>query len=140
MAVRIRQVVASFGWWQWLLAAVCLVALVAAGAFAVRTARTALYWSQHHNDPIERWMTVNYVARSYDVPPDALWNALGLPPARPPSRDARRPLSPIATARGQTFEQVRATLEAAIVEARTQPPALQPPPAPPPPRTERGGS
>lgn len=139
MAVRIRQVLASFGWWQWLLAGVFLLALLAAGLFAFRTVRYTLYWSQHHNDPIERWMTVNYVARSYDVPPEALWTALGLPPARPPSRDARRPLSAIATARGQTFEQVRATLEAAIADARAQPPALRPPPAPPPPRNDRGG-
>ncbi len=136
MAVRIRHVLASFGWWQWLLTAVLLVAVVAAGLFGFRTVRSALYWSQHRDDPIERWMSVGYVARSYDVPPGALWDALGLPPARPPSREARRPLSEIATARGQSFEQVRATLEQAIARARAAEPALRPSrPAP----TDRGG-
>ena len=137
MAVRIRQVLGSFGWWQWLLAAVLLVALVAAALFGFRTVRSALYWSQHRNDPIERWMTVNYVARSYGVPPEVLWDALGLAPARRPSPDARRPLSEIATTRGQSFEQVRATLDAAIARARAQPPALRPPPPSPTP-TDRG--
>ena len=136
MIRRIRGIVSTFGWWQWLLTAVLLVAMVAAGLFAFRTVRSALYWSQHRNDPIERWMTVNYVARSYDVPPDALWDALGLPPARPPSREARRPLGEIATARGQSFEQVRATLEQAIARARAAGPALRPPPPAP---TDRGG-
>ena len=136
MSARIRRVLATFGWWQWLLAAVFLVALLAAGLFAVRTVRYTLYWSQHRNEPIERWMPVNYVAHSYDVPPEVLWSALGLPPARPPSRDARRPLSEIAIARGQTFEQVRTTLEQAIAAARAARPA---PPPPAPPRSDRGG-
>ena len=134
MAIRVRRVLATFGWWQWLLAAVFLVALVAAGLFGARTVAYTLYWSQHRNQPIERWMPVTYVAHSYDVPAEVLWNALGLPPARPPFRDARRPLSEIATAQGKTFEQVKATLQAAIEAARPTPS-----PPPPPPRNDRGG-
>lgn len=149
MKVRIRHVLASFGWWQWALAIIFLLAVVLATLFAVRTVRRAIYWRLHHEEPIERWMTVNYVAHSYDLPPDVLWDALGLPAPRPPLRPDRRPLSEIATAKGQTFEQVKATLEAAITAAR--PPALvpppgtapAPPPAPPPrseapPRSDRG--
>ena len=133
MAVRVRRVLATFGWRQWLLAAVFLVALLATGLFAVRTARYSLYWAQHRTEPIARWMTVNYVAHSYDVPPEALWSALGLPPARPPFPAARRPLSDIATAQGKTFDQVKATLEQAIAAARAAEP-----PQPPPPRDDRG--
>lgn len=130
MSARVRQVLATFGWWQWLLAAVFFAALVAAGLFAARTVRYTLYWAQHRNEPIERWMPVNYVAHSYDVPPEVLWNALGLPPARPPFAAARRPLSEIAAAQGKTFEQVKATLEQAIAVARAA--------GPPPPRNNRG--
>lgn len=100
-AVRIRQVLASV----WLLAVAAGRGAprraTAPGLFWFRTVRSALYWSQHHKDPIEHWMTVNYVTHSYDVPPEVLWAALDLPPARPPSRDAWRPLSAIAAAGAQ---------------------------------------
>lgn len=121
---------ATFGWWQWLLTAVLLVAVVSAGLFAVRTARYAMYWSQHRNEPIEAWMTLRYVAKSYGVPPEELRAAIdGNDDLR---RFDRRPLGRIAEERGQSFEELRAAVEAAIVEVRAREPASTRPGAPPP--------
>ncbi len=122
MTTRIRAVFLAFGWRQRLLVALLILALLAAALFAVRTVRVALYWPQHRDEPIERWMPVNYVAHSYDVPPEVLWAALGLPAER---RRDFRPLGEIATAQGRSFEEVRASLEDAIARARqtTGPPS-----------------
>ncbi|MFA7248203.1 MAG: hypothetical protein WC273_01055 [Dehalococcoidia bacterium] len=139
MSVRIRHVLAAFGWWQWLVAGVFLLALIAAGLFAVRTVRHAIYWRQHQDEPIARWMTVGYVAHSYDVPPEVLLRALGVPEPRPPARPDRRPLGEIAAAQGKTFEEISATLRAAIDEARPPQTAPLRPPAPRPPGSDRGG-
>ena len=136
MTARIRRVLGTFNAWQWLLLVVFVVAVAIAGLFAFSVARRAVYWRTHHDEPIQRWMTVNYVARSYDVPADALWSALGLPPARPPSRTARQPLSKIATAQGKSFEEVQATLESASAAERAKPRA--PASTSPPPRSDRG--
>ncbi len=148
MTTRIRTVLGAFRWWHWLLAVIFVIALAAAGLFAVRAVRYSLYWRQHRDQPIAGWMTVNYVAHSYDVPADALWGALGLPPPpKPPARPDRRPLSAIATAQGKSFDQVRAALQQAIARERaahppgSPPPPSQPPgspPAPPPARGDRG--
>lgn len=123
MRTRIRAVVATFGWWQWTLTAVFLLAVVLAALFTVRAVTYTLYWREHRNQPIERWMTVGYVAHSYGLPREVLEEALGLPPSNPPLRADRRPLSEIAQSQGKTFEAVRDTLLQAIERAR--------PPAPP---------
>ena len=117
MRTRIGRVTATFGWWQWLLTGVLLLGLVLAGLFALRTARYSLYWSQHRNEPIERWMPVEYVARSHSVPPEVLRAALGIEEPRGPRRD-RRPLGQIAEERGESFEELVAKLEAAIARER----------------------
>ncbi len=101
------------------------VALVAfTGYHAVRTVSEAAYWNAHRDEPIERWMTIGYVAHSYHVPPHVLHRALGLPPT-----PDHRPLGRIARDSGRSMTWVEARLTHAIVHAR--PP--YPPPAPPPP-------
>jgi hypothetical protein len=139
MRTRIRAVVATFGWWQWTLTAVFLLAVVLAALFTVRTVAYTLYWREHREQPIERWMTVGYVAHSYGLPREVLEEALGLPPSAPPLRADRRPLAEIAESQGKTFEQVKATLLQAIERARPPVPSGPPgaPKAPPPPKSER---
>jgi hypothetical protein len=139
MKARFRPVVATFGWWQWTLAAVFVLAVVLAGLFTVRTVTYTLYWRSHQNEPIERWMTVGYIAHSYGLPREVLEEALGLPPSRPPLRADRRPLSEIATAQGKTFDQLKTTLQDAIAKARppVPPGAPKASPPPPPPKSER---
>lgn len=106
---------------QWVLVALFLVALVFTGFFAHR-----LFGRRPpplKGEPIRGWMTINYVAHSYRVPPPVLYRALDLPPAPPD----RRPLRNIARVQGRTMDEVRELLLAAIVEARAaQPPALPP--------------
>ncbi|MFA7296404.1 MAG: hypothetical protein WC211_04355 [Dehalococcoidia bacterium] len=118
--------VQRFRWQQWLL----VVALIAALAFAALQVASmvgharALY--PLRNDPIAPWMTVAHVAHAFHVPDAVIEEAIGMPAG---SSD-RRPLGYIARQRGETFEVIRARIEAAIAGAT--PPAPPAPPAPPP--------
>lgn len=109
---------------RWLLAAVFVVALLAGGIFAVRTVVSTVYWRQHREEPIERWMPVRYISHSYNVPAEVLWAALGESEVRSGPRGDLRPLSEVAEDGGRTFEEVRALLEQAIASHRasSQPP------------------
>lgn len=107
---------------------VLMIAFVAALGFTafhiVRTVTTAIYWQQHRDEPIERWMTIGYVAHSYHVPPHVLLMAIGLPPTPPDHRT----LKAIARAQSRSVDDLTSKLQITIVHAR--PP--YPPPAPPP--------
>lgn len=61
MTTRVRSVLATFGWWQWTLTAVFVVALLVTGMFAARTVSYSIYWRLHHREPIERWMPIGYL-------------------------------------------------------------------------------
>jgi len=67
--------------------------------FAIRFTVFTIYWADpaHRDRAPEGWMTPGYVARSWDIPRDALQTALGLPPPQghPPT------LRQIARDRGQ---------------------------------------
>jgi hypothetical protein len=113
------------GRWRWLIALAFLLAAAAAGLFAVRTARHALYWSRHRDEAIRPWMSVPYVARSYRVPPPVLYRAIDLTPVP----HDRRPLRDIALEKNRTVEELRVELERAVAEFRAHP---EPPPPHPP--------
>ncbi|HLP66246.1 MAG TPA: hypothetical protein VK181_01875 [Rhizobium sp.] len=100
---------------------VLLLAFLAASAlalfFAARFAFYVIYWSapEHRDQPIETWMTIGYIARSYDLPRDALAEALGLGPLG----TGRRPtVEQIARDRGMSPEEFRAEIERTIAELR----------------------
>jgi hypothetical protein len=104
------------------------VAVVAVAVLGSRLVVRGFYWAGHRDQPIEGWMTVGMVARSYAVPRGALDTALGLG-----DRRDRRPLAEIAAARGETVEAVIGRLQAAVAAARaasalpgTRQPAGQP--------------
>lgn len=99
----------------WILAIAFAVSLGATGFFATRFVVHAIYWSQHRDEPIAPWMTVGYVARSYDIAPLVLQEALGLVPG---VRD-RRTLGEIAASQGREFDAVRSALERAIAATRS---------------------
>ena len=105
-----------------LLAAALVIALAFTGYHAMRLTYDAMYWHEHRDEPIERWMTLGYVAHSYHVPPHVLHQALGLP-----IRPDHRPIGRIARERGTSVDAIKAKLTYAIVHAR--PP--YPPPGPP---------
>jgi len=123
---RILQTLKTFSWQQWLVAVMFLLVLVFTGLYAVRTTRHAIYWHYHQDEPIHGWMTVGYVAHSYRVPRQILYQALGLPP----QVHDKRPLLEIAKSQDRSMNEIRAILQDAIAHARP------PYPSPPPP-TER---
>ena len=93
-----------------------LVALSLTGFFLVRTVAFTIYWADpaRHEQTIEGWMPVRYVARSWDVPPEVLAEALGA------DAGARRRLTvaEIAAEQGTSVEEVAANLQAAIARHR----------------------
>ncbi|SMC43108.1 hypothetical protein [Primorskyibacter flagellatus] len=65
---------------RWLLG----LSLVAALFFGVRVGLDMVYWNdpKHHEQQLEPWMTVGYVARSWVLDPRKLHEALALGPGR----------------------------------------------------------
>lgn len=112
---------------QWAVVLAFFLVLAATAFFAERAIRPIIFWHYHQDEPISGWMTVDYVAHSYHVPPHVLFLALGLR-HRPPDK---RPLRDIATAQNRSMDEIKAILMDAIVHAR--PPY---PPPPPPPKDE----
>jgi hypothetical protein len=109
---RIRHRLKSLKWHHWLIAAALVLALGFTGWHAYRAVRAAIFWSHHQKEPIQGWMTVRFVAHSYHVPPDVLYQAIGLPP-----EPDRRPLRVIARDQHRPLAAVTASLENAIAHA-----------------------
>jgi hypothetical protein len=96
------------------------LALVAVLFFAVRLTVFTIYWSDpaHREQAVEGWMTPGFVARSWDLPPEAIRAAL--PPPVDGTADRRRTLEAIATAEGIALPDLIARVEAAIAGTRSQ--------------------
>ena len=105
------------------MAALVLVLFVT-GLFAVRTFRRAIYWRMHRDEVIRPWMTLPYVAHSYRVPPEVLYEALKI---EHPPHD-RRPIKQIASEQNRSLEEVITTLQLAIARARQEGTPYGPPP------------
>lgn len=84
--------------------------LVLAFAFALRLGVGLVYWNANQARPIEAWMPVGYVARSWDVPPEVLAEALGIESGALP----RQSLERIASGQGIPVSEVISRLQAAI--------------------------
>lgn len=104
------------GFRRGLLLAAFLLAALGSLFFATRFVVQTVYWATHREEPIESWMPVGYVAHSYGVQPSLLFEALDLPAGQ----WDRRPIGEIAAAKGVSVADVRAALEAAIAEARSE--------------------
>jgi hypothetical protein len=92
----------------------CAVTLFFAGRFTVYT----IYWATHREVPVEPWMTVGYVARSWGLDPMTLDAAAGLP--LPEEKGRPQPLSEIARDRGVPVAEIIAEVEAAIAALRAE--------------------
>lgn len=98
-----------------------LIAFVFAAAltlfFAARFTFFVMYWSDpaHRDQPLQGWMTIGYIAHSYDVPREALADALGLVP---PEKGKRPTLDMLARDRGMTAAEFQAEIEATIERLR----------------------
>jgi hypothetical protein len=118
-----------FGSKQWLLLLAFALIVALTGLFAVRTVRRAVYWRLHRDEVIRPWMSLPYVAHSYRVPPQILYEALGID--HPPHD--RRPIRELAQSQNRSVDEIIAVLQSAIARAR----AARPPSSPSPP--DRGG-
>lgn len=82
--------------------------------FGVRFVSQAIYWANpaHQNQTVEGWMTVGYIARSWDVPGPQIDLMVRLP--GPKVKGHPQPLSEIARDRGVPVAEVIAQVETAI--------------------------
>ncbi len=95
-----------------------VAALVLAVFFGLRLIVFTIYWSDpaHLNQHPEGWMTLGYIARSWDVPREELRAALGLA-----AEDGRpRALAEIARSRGMPLPDLIAEVEAALRALRAR--------------------
>lgn len=98
----------GFSWHrQWGSVAALIVASVLTLVFGLRLADSALHWSERRDAPIAAWMTLGYIARSWDVDRDGLATALGV--AVVPGE--RLTLEGIAARTGTPLAKVMATVE-----------------------------
>ena len=115
---------------QRILLVVALVgALVVTGLFAVRVLHSARHVRGGTAEQIRPWMPLRYIARSHDVPPHVLLDALGLTPESP---GIRAPLGVIARKQNRPVSELIVTLEGAIKQFHAAPPNPPPPPEPTP--------
>ena len=91
-----------------------LAALILTAVLLMRLIADVVYWPQHQDEPISGWMTIGYVAHSYDVDKDGLVEVLGI------ETDLRRHLTLKAIADGQdlTLAELRNALLKAIIDQR----------------------
>ena len=91
-----------------------LGALILTTILFVRLIADVAYWPQHQDEPISGWMTVGYVAHSYDVDKDGLIEALGI------ETDLRRHLTlkAIADAQDMSLTELRNALLKAVIDQR----------------------
>jgi hypothetical protein len=90
----------------------CAVTLFFAGRFTVYT----VYWATHQEVPVEPWMTVGYVARSWGLEPRALDAAAGTPV--PDVKGHPQTLEEIARDRGVPVADVIVEVEAAVARMK----------------------
>ncbi|MBU4530422.1 MAG: hypothetical protein KUA43_01045 [Hoeflea sp.] len=98
-----------------------LLTLTLALVFTIRAGVFFVYWQNHADEPIEGWMTIRYVAKSYRVEPKIVHDAIDLPKTGPD----HRPLVKIARERNQPLDALTAQIIEAIEAERTardQPP------------------
>ncbi len=86
--------------------------------FLLRLVVQTVYWQTHQQVPVQPWMTVGYIARSWDLDPRALDAKAGLP--LPEVKGHPQPLIEIARDRGVPVADIIAEVEAAVAALRTE--------------------
>ena len=84
--------------------------------FAVRFAVGAIYWAQHRQEPISGWMTVGYIAHSWQLDPREIDAVAGFPPPQ----DHPLTLEEIARQRGLPVADIIAQAEAAVAKLQAE--------------------
>lgn len=84
--------------------------------FAGRFAVQAVYWANHRDESISPWMTLGYVAHSWQVPPPEIERRVGLPPPQ----GGPKPLVELAGEQHLSVSELIARIEAAIADFRAE--------------------
>jgi hypothetical protein len=95
-----------------------LLACALALFFAVRLTVQTVYWANHQDERVQPWMTVGYIARSWDLDGRKIDALAGLP--LPEVKGHPQPLSEIAGDRGVPVAKIIDDVEAAIEVLRAQ--------------------
>jgi hypothetical protein len=101
-----------FDWRTGVLVLGFVISLALIGIFAVRSINYVP--RQRGVEPIRPWMSVPYIAHSYHIPAQVLYQALGLPDNRPD----RRPIAVIAREQGRSIQSLILVLNQAILRSR----------------------
>ncbi len=87
--------------------------------FLFRIVSSALYWSDpaHQNETVKPWMTVGYIAKSWDLDPREIDAIAGLPT---PEEHGPWTIREIATARGVEVQVIIDQVNASIAALKAQ--------------------
>ena len=95
-----------------------LIGFLAVSAFTfvilARTVLDTVYFKAHQDQPIEPWMPIGFIAKSYRVPPEILLDAANIPQDHSIRRQIRR----IAAETGVPYEILVQQLMQAIQKER----------------------
>lgn len=86
--------------------------------FTVNLIASAVYWSTHRDVDLKPWMTVGYIARSWNVPGPEIDKRAGFP--GPKEADHPLTLREIADRRGVAVTEVIAEVAKAITQLRAE--------------------
>ncbi len=78
----------------------------------------AIYFKNHPDRPIEPWMPIGFIAKTYHVPPEILLEAVGIPK----SDSIRRRIRRISQETGVPYEQLIDQMLRAIQDYRDERP------------------
>ncbi|NNU80264.1 hypothetical protein HMH01_07405 [Halovulum dunhuangense] len=92
------------------------LALALSLSFSARVVMSWFYFAANRDAEVTSWMTVGYVARSHQVPREALFDALEGDLALTPG--ARETVAEIAWRTGLTEQQVIARIDAALADLK----------------------
>lgn len=101
----------------WLTAAF-LLACALTVFFTTRFVGQSIYWANHREEVVQPWMTVGYVARSWQVDGREIDSLAGLP--LPEVKGRPQTLAEIAADRGVPVAEVIAGVEAAVADLRAR--------------------
>ena len=95
-----------------------MLALTASLALVGRITYRAVYWSQHAQEPIQPWMTMGYIGRSWGLDPREIDARAGLPT---PEQGKPFTLEQIARDRGVPVAEIMDLVEQTITQMRADP-------------------
>lgn len=94
-----------------------VLAALSASFFAGRIVWNAVYWAQHRQEPVQPWMTVGYVGRSWGLSPREIDARAGLPA---PQKGHPLTLQQIADQRGVPVAEIIVLVETTVARMQAE--------------------